>query len=200
MSKACPSLKARKVTPSAEPDIARRLIKALSHPLRMRVLLRLDRRVASPVELARELGEPLGTVAYHTRVLADLGCVELVRTEPRRGAIEHYYRAVAQPYFSDSDWARLPASARQSIIEAILQRAWAEAADALRVGTFDARDDLHLSRTPLALDERGWRELNGLLAELLEHTFRIEAESTARRGADGDEVRSSLVLMHFERD
>ena len=185
-------LKAHKVTL----DTAHRLMKGLSHPLRLRVLLRLDRRVASPAELARELGEPLGTVAYHTRVLAGLGCVELVRTEPRRGAIEHYYRAIVQPYFSDSDWAQLPAAARQSISEAVLQRAWADAADALKAGTFDARDDVHLSRTPLDLDERGWHELNGLLAELLDRALAIEAASLAR-GAD--EVRSSLVLMHFER-
>lgn len=61
------------------------LLKALAHPLRTRVLeLIVEREEASPVELARDLGQPLATVSHHTRVLRDLGCIELVRTE--RGA------------------------------------------------------------------------------------------------------------------
>ena len=42
---------------------------------------------------ADKLAEPLGNVSYHVRTLADLGLIELVRKVPRRGAIEHYYRA-----------------------------------------------------------------------------------------------------------
>lgn len=64
------------------------------HPLRMRILrLLIDREEpASPNDMARRLGEPLGNVAYHVRILAEGGMVELVRTEQRRGALEHYYR------------------------------------------------------------------------------------------------------------
>ena len=38
--------------------------------IRHKVLVALNERVASPKELAAELGEPLGNVSYHTRVLA----------------------------------------------------------------------------------------------------------------------------------
>ena len=89
------------------------LLKAISHPLRHRLLGLLDERVASPNELARELGLPLGRVSYHIRLLADLGAIELVRTEPRRGALEHFYRAVTRGWFSDDDWSRLPRAARR---------------------------------------------------------------------------------------
>ena len=75
-----------------------RLAKALSHPLRQRILQRLNEGgIRSPNELSRELGDPLGNVSYHVRILRELDCVELVRTEQRRGALEHYYRATAQP-------------------------------------------------------------------------------------------------------
>jgi hypothetical protein len=47
--------------------------------------------VASPSELPDALGEPLGNVSYHVRILRELDCIELVRTEPRRGALEHFY-------------------------------------------------------------------------------------------------------------
>src|SRR4051812_14868171 len=70
-----------------------RVIKALSHPLRVQILGLLDGEVRSPKELADELNEPLGNVSYHVRTLADLGLIELVKKVPRRGAIEHYYKA-----------------------------------------------------------------------------------------------------------
>src|SRR5215218_2521186 len=74
-----------------------RIAKALAHPLRARILQRLGERVASPGDLAVELGAPLGVVSYHVRMLRDYDCVELVRTEPRRGALQHFYKATARP-------------------------------------------------------------------------------------------------------
>lgn len=66
------------------------MMKAFAHPLRLEILRQLRSR-ASPTELARKLGAPLGSVSYHVRVLADLGALQLVDEMPRRGAIEHYY-------------------------------------------------------------------------------------------------------------
>ena len=85
-----------------------RLAKALSHPMRARILAILNERVASPNEIAEMIDERLPNVSYHVRALLELGCIELVSTAQRRGAIEHYYRAVVRPFFSDRDWKRLP--------------------------------------------------------------------------------------------
>src|SRR3954467_13553152 len=64
-----------------------RIAKALAHPLRARILQRLGERVASPGDLAAELGAPLGVVSYHVRMLRDYDCVELVDNRaPSRGA------------------------------------------------------------------------------------------------------------------
>ena len=83
-------------TGSTTDQLDERLAKALSHPLRQRILQRLNEGgIRSPNELSRELGDPLGNVSYHVRILRELDCVELVRTEQRRGALEHYYRATA---------------------------------------------------------------------------------------------------------
>ena len=67
--------------------------KAVGHPLRARILEALAGEPRSPNELAVEFGEPLGNVSYHVTVLRKLGMAELVDTAPRRGAVEHYYRA-----------------------------------------------------------------------------------------------------------
>ena len=95
--------------PQGAAELDEGLLKAISHPLRHRLLGMLDGRVASPNELARELGLPLGRVSYHIRLLHDLGAIELVNTEPRRGALEHYYRAVTRAWFGEGDWAQPPA-------------------------------------------------------------------------------------------
>lgn len=73
------------------------IITALGHPLRARILSVLDTGEASPKELATQLGEKLGNVSYHVRILARLGLIELVRETPRRGAVEHHYRAAPRP-------------------------------------------------------------------------------------------------------
>ena len=67
--------------------------KAIAHPLRARILDALGGEPRSPNELAVEFEAPLGNVSYHVLVLRELGMVELVDTAPRRGAVEHYYRA-----------------------------------------------------------------------------------------------------------
>jgi DNA-binding transcriptional ArsR family regulator len=176
-----------------------RLVRAIGHPLRLRLLTIFNERVASPSDLAAELGEPIGNVSYHTRILARLGCVELVKTKQVRGAVEHYYRAVVRPVFSDEDWAELPRSIRKSLADAVLAEIADDMGAAATEGGFD-REDVHITRTPLALDKKGWQELNELLQGIGEKALDIQAESAARLQADGasDSEAAALVLMLFE--
>lgn len=69
-----------------------RVSKALAHPLRVRILEQMGEGEASPNGLAQALDEPLGNISYHVKALLEFGAVELTKTEPRRGAVEHFYR------------------------------------------------------------------------------------------------------------
>jgi DNA-binding transcriptional ArsR family regulator len=176
-----------------------RLAKALSHPLRARIFAILDEQVASPNEIAEMLDERLPNVSYHVRALAELECIELVRTAQRRGAIEHYYRAVKRPFFSDSDWKRLPRSGRQAIADVGLQLIWDDVSQAIEAGKFETRPDLHLSRTPLVVDEQGWGELKDALMGALADAERIVKRSSDRLAESGESgIPTRLVVMHFE--
>jgi DNA-binding transcriptional ArsR family regulator len=179
--------------------VDQRLVRAIGHPLRLRLLTIFNERVASPSDLAAELGEPIGNVSYHTRILARLGCVELVKTKQVRGAVEHYYRAVVRPVFSDDDWAELPLSIRKSLAGAVLTEIADDVSAAANEGGFD-RDDVHLSRTPLVLDQQGWADLNERLQELFDAALEIQTQSAARLQSDGvrDSEAAALVLMLFE--
>src|SRR3954454_5056370 len=107
------------------------MAKALAHPLRVQLLTAVNAGVASPNELAKKLDEPLTNVSYHVRMLHDLGCIELVDTEPCRGALEHSSRAIVRPYFGDRAGKRLPKNARGSISDAVPQLVWDDSAQAI---------------------------------------------------------------------
>lgn len=83
------------------------LLKAISHPIRARALTVLNQRAASPSELAAEQDAAVPDVAYHVRVLRELGMIKLVSTRQVRGATQHFYRSVSQPYLDDDVWRRL---------------------------------------------------------------------------------------------
>jgi DNA-binding transcriptional ArsR family regulator len=71
------------------------LLTCLQHPLRKRLLVLYveAKEKRSPRELADLTGEHLSKVSYHVRVLADNKAVKLVSTKPRRGSVEHFYKA-----------------------------------------------------------------------------------------------------------
>ncbi len=180
-------------------EAEQRLFKALSHPLRFQALMILNERVASPNELSKELGEGLSQVSYHVKVLLESDCIELVKTEPRRGAVEHYYRATSRALFDDGEWAKLPASVKPGFSASLLQTIMDDAAASLKAESFDARDERHLSWTPLKVDEQGWQDLAGLLAETLDRVLEIQAESGRRmaKARDGESTSAAVAMMSF---
>ena len=184
--------------PGGEP-FDERLAKAMAHPLRMKILEILNRRVSSPREVAEDLGEKLGDVGYHFRMLREYGVIELVRTEQRRGAVKHFYRATSRAMLDNTQWDRLPLTARRQIFGAALDQIWKHVQDATKVDGFD-RPDAHVSWTRFDLDEKGYAAMAKLVDQTLEKALAIQAQAIDRRGkakGDTDAVTSEFVLMHF---
>jgi DNA-binding transcriptional ArsR family regulator len=175
-----------------------RVIKALTHPLRIQILAALDERTASPSELADELGAPLGNVSYHVRQLAGLGLIKLVKRTPRRGAIEHHYKAVGRPQISDDAWAGTSATVKDAVVGAALGDVGSAVTSAAASGGF-SRPDAHLTRTQLTVDERGWKDLDKELNATLARVKRITDDSAkrlAKAGEDGAQP-ATVVMMLF---
>ena len=176
-----------------------RLVKMLSHPLRVRILAILEQRVASPSEIAQELDASLGVVSYHVRRLESLGMIKLVRKTPRRGAIEHYYQADAKHHIPDEAWAQVPQIVKEAMAGATLEELAGQVNAAAVEGGFSA-DDAHLSLTKLTLDEKGWRAIAGELTRALERIDKIHAESLerVRKGDQKDEREAMVGIQLFE--
>src|SRR4051794_36956294 len=177
-----------------------RYVKAMSHPLRVRILALLDERTASPVELAGWLGATLGTTAYHVRTLERIGLIELVRETRVRGAVEHHYRAKPRPTVSDDAWAAAPPIAKQAAVSASLQTIDAYARAASAAGGFD-HGNAHLTRTPLPPAAPGGTEPPRACTPLPTKAARIGAAAKERREPTPPpaETRApALVVMLFE--
>ena len=175
-----------------------RLVKGLAHPLRIQILRVLENRVASPSEIAEEIGAPLGNVSYHVRFLARVGLIELTSTKPRRGAVEHYYRAVARVRVADKAWSQVPDVVKSGLISATLDQVGKVVGAAASGGGFE-RQDAVVSRREMILDDQGFAELAGELRELLDRSKEIERASAERLAAAGDgEVDAAVVMMLFE--
>lgn len=179
-----------------DPDIA----KALAHPLRMRLLTLLEEGTASPTELASVTGASLPRVSYHVRRLAAAGLIELVRTQQRRGAVEHYYAAVTPPEISEEAWAPLPKIVKHAVATAHLDHIRDEINAAVAHDGF-ARDDVHISRYALVLDEEGWRQLAQRMEALIDEIRDIAIQSEGRLGKNGRDgaIEAMSINMLFER-
>lgn len=183
-------------------DPALRLIKALAHPLRHQILQALNLRTASPSDLAAELGEPLGNVSYHVKVLAENGAIEQVKTAPVRGALEHFYRATMRPWFDDEMWAELAIPTRRAIFREILKDMWSDLIAAAEDDQLD-HPTTHITRTWLELDEEAYEKLVARLNTVVEEALDLHAESAPRLAEmpedERSEHRTALMIMHFHR-
>ena len=67
--------------------------KLVDHPLRREVWRRVlvEDKPLSPKDISVEMGQSLGTVAYHVGCLADREAIVLTHREPVRGAYKNFY-------------------------------------------------------------------------------------------------------------
>src|SRR4051794_35829610 len=179
----------------SDPTIA----KAYAHPLRMEIMDLLDDRVASPSQLAAELGSPLSLTSYHVRQLAQMGLVRLVRRRQVRGSIEHFYTAVVRPRLYDDVWAKTPPIVKRAIIGGRVSQLGQEVVTAAEAGGFD-RDDVHLTRTRATLTPDGWRTVARELANVLARLDELKAAEAAKLAADphAERIESTIAMMLFE--
>lgn len=200
MSKASRSKKAGAARAARATE--RKIAHAVIHPVRLDALSILYERVASPKEIHRILKVPLATVSFHVSELLADGAIEMVNTEPRRGAVEHYYRAKLRPEVSDEEWRALPRNSRRKFAATLLQAIVAESLAALRHGEMEADDDLHLTWMALRLDAQGCEQVAELQAEMLERLAVLKADSEARL-TDGDKpttvAEKIVAMLGFDR-
>jgi hypothetical protein len=152
--------------------------------LRARIWYVLRDRVASPNQLKDLLGVKLSDAAYHVRVLAEHGCIELVDTEQRRGATEHFYRAIERPDFDAEQIGELSVEQAQENAISILRMGFADVTRALEAKTLCSRKEHFVARLVACVDEEGFSEISNAFEDFLECFYAADAASAERTRRD----------------
>jgi DNA-binding transcriptional ArsR family regulator len=182
--------------PTDQETIDQNLVRALAHPMRVRILEALQGRTASPTELAREFHESLGVVSYHVNALLDVECIEQVRTRPRRGTIEHFYTSRPRSFIGHQDWRRAPVSVRGGVTSESIRTFVAKVGAAVDADTIDSREDTTLNWMPITVDEQGWRETAEILDRALREVMTVATASRERLdGEDGIPVVTAMAAF-----
>lgn len=176
-------------------------MKALSKQLRAECLAIFCERVASPKELAEELGQGLSQVSYHVQILRKCRLIIEDHKVPRRGAVEHFYRAATPSLVPPDTWDNLPPAVRMKVISMnILQEFFEDTAASIEGGIFEELPG-ELSLTPLVLDASGVKELRRLSGDFLESVLEIQANINERLRKEGtkatDAVSATVFLASF---
>jgi DNA-binding transcriptional ArsR family regulator len=176
-----------------------RYVKAMSHPVRVRIMAMLSERKASPNELAQWLGTTLGATAYHVRTLHKLGLIELVDETRVRGAVEHHYKAKARPKVTEENWSKASPVAKQAAVGSQLRMLEDHTNASAAAGGFD-RAEAVIERKTARVDERGWTALAAEAQKFLDRVEKIEADAAKRlaKSGDGEGIDAGVVLLSFE--
>jgi DNA-binding MarR family transcriptional regulator len=172
----------------------------MSHPTRFHAMTALVEENATPAQIAARIGEPLNNVTYHIKVLVELGCVELVRTQPARGGrvVEHVYRATQRAYLDSEAWEELSEAEKLQVDNALMRLISDDIAEAMTHGTFFENDDSHVSRMPMVLDRDGWDEVISLLDETLQRLIEIQETASDRTTEATEKIHAKVEIIQFE--
>jgi DNA-binding transcriptional ArsR family regulator len=178
--------------------IDRRLIKALSHPLREHLLAVLNERVASTSDIGREIDLDVPAFYHHVEVLEDLGFLERIESRRRRGAKEHFFRAKSTLLINDGDWWKIPVSVRSDLMVSQIQSLLDDIVGALRSGAFAANAGTHATWLPGILDKLGWQESVALMNETLARMMAIQKRSRERIAVTGEHgIPATVAVLGF---
>jgi DNA-binding transcriptional ArsR family regulator len=168
---------------------------AVGHKIRVQVLVILSEGVFTPDQIAEIIGEPTSKVSHHIKELVDAGSIELAKTERVRNVLQHYYRAVEMPYYSDDEIAAMTPQQRQVTAGLCLQQIMAEAMAAFWAGNFVSDPRVWLTQRWFNVDAQGRREIADEQARSWTRVQEIEADSLNRCARSGEEAESVIVAQ-----
>jgi DNA-binding transcriptional ArsR family regulator len=173
----------------------------VAHPTRVKAYCILAERTTSPVEIAAQIGKPVGHVGYHVRKLHQFGLIELVEERPIRGAVEHFYRAITRPFQSQEDMETANDEDNEFLAKQTIQLHMADISRSVDSGVINRRPDRWLLRLPFDdMDAEGFDEMNKLFEGVYEEMLLIGGRAAMRKELDADHESfpAAASAMFFE--
>jgi DNA-binding transcriptional ArsR family regulator len=159
-------------------------VRALAHPLRLRIIrLTYDRSLTNK-ELAEALGENPATVLHHVRTLVRNGFLVQDGERPGpRGTVEKPYRSTGKSWNLDVDQESKANQVARASIDAFLAE----------VSRVSGSERLSTTRAPMRLDEARREEFQQQLMDLLDE-YAGDVESGGEPEADGERLAIFIAL------
>jgi DNA-binding transcriptional ArsR family regulator len=167
-------------------------VRALSHPLRLRLLELFAQCPRTTKQAAEELGEAPTRLYHHVAALERAGLVRLRETRRNRGTTEKYFEAVANRFMGGAQQAAALGEKGAAAVGVVLfDQARNELVRALASGAADAPHPLMAVRGVLRLSKR---EATQLKKELLELLKRLQSVRAHVQGSKSRSARSRYSL------
>ncbi|WP_155370349.1 ArsR/SmtB family transcription factor [Catellatospora vulcania] len=164
-------------------------LRALAHPIRLRILSLLTGAEMNAAEVARELGITHANASYHLRLLLNADSIEVAGEEKIRGGQAKRYRYDVNKAFAPPGDRPHPRADEVQIVYAALAAELQRRARAIVTGP-DSVGTLTDAELWVDLDE--WKGIRDRIAEASEHMHRI-----AQRPHTPGTVRVSATIALF---
>jgi DNA-binding transcriptional ArsR family regulator len=145
-------------------------VRALSHPLRLRLLELFAQSPRTTKQAAEALGEAPTRLYHHVAALEKAGLVRLRETKRKRGTTEKYFEAVTKRFLADAREAlRDQGNTRDhaAVAMVLFDQARNELMRALGTAAADEPSTLVAMRSVLRLSPRAAKQLTKKLQDLL---------------------------------
>jgi AcrR family transcriptional regulator len=162
--------------------------------LASQILAILGNRTATVRQIAVELKAAADAVQ---KTIDELLKEDLAIVVAEGGDGETVYRT-EKHWVKPVEWEQMSLPERQLLSRQVEELISGDIDLALDTGTFDVRIDRHMSRTPLLVDERGWRELTKIHTKAFRASLAVRVEAMERlreSGAVPIDVRSVQLLF-----
>lgn len=184
--------------PHRDETSGKAFVKAISHPLRSKLILTLSTKRATAAELAEETGAPVRTVRHHLRYLSERGFVTITREAAKRNVQCYSFEETTYGEVADDLYRELTPAERRNVTNFYLGLI------ARGIGRFVTEGttyDVHFPvtvRNRIVLDEEGWAELYEILVPAFERILDLKSRSRERlldRGEEGWEAEVVLLAL-----
>lgn len=160
-------------------------VRALSHPLRIRLIELFAQRPMTTKQAAELLGESPTKLYHHVAALESAGLVELRETRQNRGTTEKYFAAVSRRLAaSGSALAASTPKDHAAIGMVVFDQSRNDLVRALAAGLAEGRQPLIATRSVLRMSSKAAKKLEAELTALLRRlTTQAEKTQSSPEGA-----------------
>jgi len=178
-------------------------MKALSHPLRFRLLELFAERPRTTKQAAQQMGEAPTRLYHHVAALEQAGLVRLKETRPNRGTTEKYFEATARRLEGDERVAKAlrKKSARKDVAAmafVLFDQARNELIHALSTGSGKLPEALMAIRGVLKLTPAGAVRLEKELMRVVKKRGRVSPGAARPSGKDRQRYSLTIALIPTE--